>query len=135
MVAGDVVVSCGSAVTRPPRGAVLTITSPGAGSSAPRADRTPPPCGPGVGAPPRTAEGVGPDDHESRGRLISALRRSDARSVRPGDEVPAAYDGFPLVEQRKKIVAPYSRNALAVELPEEDVLGWVAYALARNSVR
>jgi uncharacterized HhH-GPD family protein len=81
------------------------------------------------------AEGVAPDDYEVSGCLISPLKDQAGRLIRPGAQVPASYDGFPLVSHAEQIVAPYSRNALAVRLHADDITSWVAYALARLSVR
>jgi uncharacterized HhH-GPD family protein len=81
------------------------------------------------------AEGVAPDDYETSGCLISPLKDHAGRLVRPGNQVPASYQGFPLVSHAEQIVAPYSRNALAVRLHADDITSWVGYALARLSVR
>jgi len=81
------------------------------------------------------AEGVAPDDYETSGCLISPLKDHGGRLIRPGEQVPAPYDGFPLVSHAEQIVAPYSRNALAVRLHADDITSWVGYALARLSVR
>jgi uncharacterized HhH-GPD family protein len=81
------------------------------------------------------AEGVAPDDYETSGCLISPLKDHSGRLIRPGGQVPASYDGFPLVSHAEQIVAPYSRDALAVRLHADDITSWVGYALARLSVR
>lgn len=81
------------------------------------------------------AEGVAPDDYETSGCLISPLKDHAGRLIRPGEQVPASYDGFPLVSHAEQIVAPYSRDALAVRLHADDITSWVGYALARLSVR
>ena len=81
------------------------------------------------------AEGVAPDDYETSGCLISPLKDHAGRLIRPGEQVPAPYDGFPLVSHAEQIVAPYSRDALAVRLHWDDITSWVGYALARLSVR
>jgi uncharacterized HhH-GPD family protein len=81
------------------------------------------------------AEGVAPDDYEASRCLISPLKDHAGRLIRPGEQVPAAYSGFPLVSHAEQIVAPYSRNGLAVRLHEDDITSWVGYALARLSVR
>ena len=81
------------------------------------------------------AEGVAPDDFEASGCLISPLKDHAGRLIRPGGQVPVAYDGFPLVSHAQQIVAPYSRDALAVRLHWDDITSWVGYALARLSVR
>jgi uncharacterized HhH-GPD family protein len=81
------------------------------------------------------AEGVAPDDYETSGCLISPLKNHAGRLIRPGEQVPAPYDGFPLVSHVEQIVAPYSRDALAVRLHADDITSWVGYALARLSVR
>lgn len=81
------------------------------------------------------AEGVAPDDYETSGCLISPLKDQAGRLIRPGEQVPASYEGFPLVSHVEQIVAPYSRDALAVRLHADDITSWVGYALARLSVR
>jgi len=81
------------------------------------------------------AEGVAPDDYETSRCLISPLKDHAGRLIRPGGQVPSSYDGFPLVSHADQIVAPYSRNGLAVRLHEDDITSWVGYALARLSVR
>jgi uncharacterized HhH-GPD family protein len=81
------------------------------------------------------AEGVAPDDYETSGCLISPLKDHAGRLIRPGEQVPASYEGFPLVSHAEQIVAPYSRNALAVRLHTSDITSWVGYALARLAVR
>ena len=81
------------------------------------------------------AEGVAPDDFEASGCLISPLKDGAGRLIRPGGPVPASYGGFPLVSHAEQIVAPYSRDALAVRLHWDDITSWVGYALARLSVR
>jgi len=85
------------------------------------------------GAP--VAEAVGPDDYNTSRCLISALKDEQNHIVRPGAHVPAAYAGFPLVSHREQIDAPYSRDALAVRLHEDDITSWVGFALARSAVR
>lgn len=79
-------------------------------------------------------EGVGPDAYEQDHHLISALRHPDKTLLRPTDEVPGLYRDFPLSSHRDEIVAPYSRDALAVKLPEQDVMSWVGYAFARKAM-
>jgi hypothetical protein len=81
------------------------------------------------------AEGVAPDDYETSGCLVSPLKDHAGRLIRPGEQPPASYDGFPPVSHAEQIVAPYSRDALAVRLHRDDVTSWVGYALAPLSVR
>jgi uncharacterized HhH-GPD family protein len=81
------------------------------------------------------AEGVAPDDYDTSACLISPLKDHAGKLIRPGEPVPASYDGFPLVSHAEQILAPYSRNALAVRLHEDDITSWVGYALARLAVR
>jgi len=81
------------------------------------------------------AEAVAADDYDTSRCLISALKDQEGRIIRPGEEVPGAYAGFPLVSHREQINAPYSRDALAVRLPEDDITSWVGFALARSAVR
>lgn len=84
---------------------------------------------------PAAAEGVAPDDYDTSRCLISPLKDSDGKLLRPGRDVPAAYAEFPLVSHVDQIVAPDSRDALAVRLHEDDITSWVGYALARLAVR
>jgi len=87
-------------------------------------------------APVQTAaEAVAADDYDTSRCLISALKDQEGRIVRPSEEVPGAYAGFPLVSHREQINAPYSRDALAVRLHEDDITSWVGFALARLTVR
>lgn len=81
------------------------------------------------------AEAVAADDYDTSRCLISALKDQEGRIVRPSEEVPGAYAGFPLVSHREQINAPYSRDALAVRLHEDDITSWVGFALARLTVR
>jgi uncharacterized HhH-GPD family protein len=81
------------------------------------------------------AEGVAPDDYDTSGCLISPLKDHEGRLIRPGEQVPRPYGGFPLVSHAEQIVAPYSRNALAVRLHADDITSWVGYALAGLSIR
>ena len=81
------------------------------------------------------AEGVAPDNYERTKSLISVLKGRDGKLVRPGDTVPAPYVDFPMVSHAEQILAPYTRDALAVRLHEDDITSWVGYALARLAVR
>lgn len=81
------------------------------------------------------AEGVAPDDYDDCKCLISPLKDSAGRLIRPGDPIPAAYADFPIVSHAEQIVAPYSKDALAVRLHEDDITSWVGYALARLAIR
>jgi uncharacterized HhH-GPD family protein len=81
------------------------------------------------------AEGVAPDDYDTSRCLISALKDHAGKLIRPGHPIPAVYAGFPTVSHKDQIVAPYSRNAFAVRLHEDDITSWVGYALARLTVR
>ena len=81
------------------------------------------------------AEGVATDDYDSSRCLLGLLKDSDRKLVRPGDTVPAPYADFPLVSHAQQIVAPYSRDAVAVRLHEDDITSWVGFALARLAIR
>jgi hypothetical protein len=65
---------------------------------------------------------------------ISPLKDHAGNLIRPGDPVPP-YAGFPLVSHLEQIVAPYTRDAHAVRLHEDDITSWVGYALARLAVK
>ena len=53
--------------------------------------------------------------------LISALKDYGGRLIRDGDTLPAPYAAFPIVWHEEQIVAPYSREAVAVRLHEDDI--------------
>ncbi len=80
-------------------------------------------------------EGVAADDYVDSGCLLSALKDADGKLIRVPEDVPSAYAGLPLVNHRSEIDAPYSPDAVAVKLAEDDVLGWATYAIARAKVR
>jgi uncharacterized HhH-GPD family protein len=63
--------------------------------------------------------------------LVSRIKGSDRKVVRDADRLPAGIEGFRVVEHRDEIDAPYSPRCLAVKLPEDDVAGWVSFALTR----
>jgi uncharacterized HhH-GPD family protein len=80
-------------------------------------------------------EGVASDDHDDSRGLVSPLKASDRTQIRVPEDVPPQYAGLPLVDHRLEINAKFSRDAVAVKLAEDDVMGWAAYALAREEVR
>ena len=80
-------------------------------------------------------EGVAADDYEESRGLLSPLKDAHGRLIRRPEDVPGPYVGLPMVDHRQEIDAAYSRDAVAVKLAEDDVLGWAAYALARAEVR
>lgn len=80
-------------------------------------------------------EGVAADDYEESRCLLSALKDARQRLIRRPEDVPGPYVGLPMVDHRQEIDALYSRDAVAVKLAEDDVLGWATYALARAEVR
>jgi uncharacterized HhH-GPD family protein len=80
-------------------------------------------------------EGVAADDYEESSCLLSPLKDPHGRLIRRREDVPSPYVGLPMVDHRREIDAAYSRDAVAVKLAEDDVLGWAAYALARAEVR
>jgi uncharacterized HhH-GPD family protein len=82
-----------------------------------------------AGAP--VAEGVASDDHAISRCLVSRIKGSDRKVVRDADRLPTGIEGFTIVEHRDEIAAPYSPRCLAVKLPEDDVAGWVSFALTR----
>jgi uncharacterized HhH-GPD family protein len=82
-----------------------------------------------AGAP--VAEGVASDDHAISRCLVSRVKGSDRKVVRDADRLPTGIEGFTIVEHRDEIDAPYSPRCLAVKLPEDDVAGWVSFALTR----
>ena len=80
-------------------------------------------------------EGVSPEDYAEARSLVTLLKGADGKLVREHSDVPAQFKEFELVHHRTEIKGPYARDALAVKIPEADVVGWAAYALARIEVR
>lgn len=80
-------------------------------------------------------EGVEADDYPSSGCLLSLLRHTDKKMVRSLQDVPAAYEGFDVVDHRQEIEAKWSRNGLAVKIPEDALLSWGVHAWLRRRQR
>ena len=83
-----------------------------------------------VGGQP-TVEGVEADSFEDTGALISVLKIGGRKHVRSRSEIPAGYEGFPIVRHDDEIRAPYSRRSLAVKIAADDLAGWSRHALLR----
>jgi len=83
-----------------------------------------------VGGQP-TVEGVEADNFEDTGALISVLKIGGRKHVRSRSEIPAGYEGFPIVRHDDEIRAPYSRRSLAVKIAADDLAGWSRHALLR----
>jgi hypothetical protein len=81
------------------------------------------------------AEGVATDDHERSQCLVSRIKGSDRRVVRRREDLPAGLEDFTVVEHREEIDAPHSPSCLAVKIAEDDVQGWVGFALWRRDIR
>jgi len=79
-------------------------------------------------------EGVAADDYDVSACLVSPLKAADKTLIRRFEDVPTQYRVLPLVDHRAEIEAPYSRDAVAVKLAEDDLLGWATYALAKSEV-
>ena len=77
-----------------------------------------------------TVEGVESDDYPVTHTLLSGIRVSKS-FLRPGDEVPADYARFDVVNQSEHIDAPHTRRILAVKLREDAVADWATLALLR----
>lgn len=69
-------------------------------------------------------EGDQADDYPSSGCLLSLLRLPDKKIVRALEDVPTGYDGFDVIDHRQEIDAKWSRNGLAVKIPEDDLFAW-----------
>lgn len=80
-------------------------------------------------------EGVEADDYPATRALLSVLRGPDKRHLRDLAEVPDAYEGFEVVNHRREIDAPYSRNSLAVKIREDDLARWGTHAWLRHRSR
>nr|WP_319462729.1 DUF6884 domain-containing protein [Micromonospora sp. RTP1Z1] len=87
-----------------------------------------------VGSEP-VAEAVATDEYPDSRTLLGLLKDADGRMVRPGETVPEAYAGFPLVAFADEVTGPYTPCGLAARLSEDDIVGWAAFALARKTVR
>ncbi len=79
-------------------------------------------------------EGVEADDYQSSRALLSAIKLPDRKLARRREDLPSAYEGFPIVDHRAELDAPYSRRALAVKIREDDVESWVSLALLRARI-
>lgn len=80
-------------------------------------------------------EGVEADDYPATEALLSVLRGPDKRHLRDLAEVPRDYEGFEIVNHRREIDAPYSRNSLAVKIREDDLARWGTHAWLRHQSR
>lgn len=77
-------------------------------------------------------EGVEADDYPSSGCLISLLRHPDKTIIRAREDVPSDYDDFVVVDHRQEIEAKWSRNGLAVKIPEDTLRAWGVHAWLRR---
>lgn len=77
-------------------------------------------------------EGVEADDYEDTGGLVSVLKIGGRSHVRDRSEIPAGYEGFPIVRHDHEIDAPYTRRSLAVKIAADDLAGWARHALLRT---
>lgn len=80
-------------------------------------------------------EGVEADDYQTSRALLSILKRPDRKYVRRLDEVPPGYEGFAIVDHRREIDAPYSRNCLALKIGVDDLPSWARHAWLRSRLR
>lgn len=76
-------------------------------------------------------EGVAADDYALSRCLLSPVRRPDKRLARSAEEVPASLRQLPLVDHRSELDAAYSRRAIAVKIPDDNVEGWLTLAASR----
>lgn len=77
-------------------------------------------------------EGVETDDYEETGTLVSVLKVGGRDHIRNRSQIPAGYEGFPIVRQSDEIDAPYTRSSLAVKIAADDLAGWARHALLRT---
>jgi hypothetical protein len=80
-------------------------------------------------------EGVEADDYPTTRALLSLLRKDGTAHLKSRDEVPADYADFEVVEHRREIEAKWSRQALVVKIPEDDLLRWGVHAWLRRQSR
>jgi hypothetical protein len=76
-------------------------------------------------------EGVEADDYSDSQALLSRVKRADNKTARFLDQVPPEVRGFPLVDHRSEIDAPFSPRCLAVKIVEDNVVSWARFALLR----
>jgi hypothetical protein len=76
-------------------------------------------------------EGVGVDDFDRSGLLISRIKKADNKTARSQSELPDDLDGFTIVEHREVIDAPHSPRCLAVAIRWDDAVCWARYAIHR----
>lgn len=80
-------------------------------------------------------EGVGADDHERSRALLSLIKGSDGRMVRRVADLPAGYEGLPIVDHAAELRAPYTRRGLAAKVREDDLEVWTRLAILRSRMR
>ncbi|HLI44810.1 MAG TPA: hypothetical protein VKU92_10135 [Acidimicrobiales bacterium] len=80
-------------------------------------------------------EGVEADDYPVTGSLVSLLRHPDKKLIRLNEDVPAAYEGFDVVDHRREVDAKWSPNCLAVKIREDDLIRWGVHAWLRSRRR
>jgi hypothetical protein len=88
------------------------------------------------GKPGRTlyplVEFVGANDFDTSGRLVSIIRREGRKPVRPGESLPAAYDGMPTGIYNELVVGPRAWNVCAVVANATDFPVMVRHAVLRD---
>jgi uncharacterized HhH-GPD family protein len=80
-------------------------------------------------------EGVEADDYPATLSLLSRLRNPDKTLIRPGEEVPAGYEEFDLVEHQREIEAKFVPYCIAVKIREDDLASWGKHAWLRMRER
>ena len=77
-----------------------------------------------------TVEGVGADDYDQSGALLSLIKVTK-KQLRPHEPVPEGYSQFHVVVMAEAVSGPYSPRSRAVKIREDDVDAWAHHAILR----
>lgn len=77
-------------------------------------------------------EFVGANDFDASGKMVSIIRREGRKPVRPGEPLPAAYEGMPTGTYNQVVVGPRAWNVCAVVANAMDFPMMVRHAVLRD---
>jgi hypothetical protein len=80
-------------------------------------------------------EFIGANDLGTSGLLASVVKHSSREHVRPGEAVPAEYQGLPLVRYRDLVSGPYAARSIAVQARKDDLTLMATHAVLRAQQR
>jgi hypothetical protein len=79
-------------------------------------------------------EFVGANDFESTGRMASVIKEG-SKHVKPDQQVPPPYQGFPLVVYSDVVTGPYAARSMAVEAHKHDYDLMARHAILRAQAK